>query len=597
MRTFSFVTNRLRRNHRGSIGICGAAMAAAIIAAAPSSADAATTIVLDPGTTNETSAITTNLTTGDQMAGMVVTAFFHDATSETAVWAAVPLSNIGQAVGTGWSLSADQDTFSTGPLSRWTLTNLSGKGIVQLLIDGGPGNTVFDTAFGGLSGTANSTLGRNFTPQLGLSLSTIVATYRDAVALTGFPPVGDLFRRLDIQVSNPGGLTTGGTYVFLADTDNSAGAIAPPASNDPPVCTADLTEAQEDFIEPTPGTFIVTEGQTITVPFTGTDANGDTLTAALAGLPASATLAPLSGSAPLVSTLTWTPTAADTAGSPYTADVTFTDPSGDFSTCTLGIVVNLKPTASCSAQASDSSGTPGHDITVECDDMSGRAITLSAVGSSDPDDATLIYLWDVSDLSVVLDDVNAATTTGVFPIGVTMATLTVTDGRGGMDTCDVVVRVQDTTPPEVMCMTNIASLQPPKHQMRPVMVVVTATDDCGLPGMVIPIVVTVRSDEPDDAQGPHDGNTTGDVNGQDGFTAPVNVSSLFTPGLITGTWTATIMLRAERDKDADGRKYTIDVAATDSQGNVATTSAVVVVPHDKKPHPPPPAPHGAGGHH
>ena len=49
-----------------------------------------------------------------------------------------------------------------------------------------------------------------------------------------------------------------------------------------------------------------------------------------------------------------------------------------------------------------------------------------------------------------------------------------------------------------------------------------------------------------------------------------------------GGYVATIQLRAERDGNGDGRAYTIDVSAIDSQGNSATASCVIVVPHDNK---------------
>jgi hypothetical protein len=44
-----------------------------------------------------------------------------------------------------------------------------------------------------------------------------------------------------------------------------------------------------------------------------------------------------------------------------------------------------------------------------------------------------------------------------------------------------------------------------------------------------------------------------------------------------------VLLRAEREGNGVGRKYTIDVSALDSSGNQATTSCCVIVPHDKRP--------------
>jgi len=316
----------------------------------------------------------------------------------------------------------------------------------------------------------------------------------------------------------------------------------------------------------------VTEGETLIVPFEGTDADGDLLQVTTAGFPAGATILPLSGNAPLMSTLTWTPGAADKAGAPYTLSVTFTDPSGASSTCEVTVAdVNLLP--ECSAS----------DQTVECTSHDGALVTLDG-SATDPDDpsTSLVYQWFVSDLNVVLDDPSARIATGLFPIGVTMATLTVADGRGGVDVCDVLITVEDTLPPELLCTTDRASLWPPKHSMVPVTLVIAATDECANPDEILPISVRVSSSEPDDAQGTGDGNTRGDVGGLDGYTAPVDVTASFSYDPGTGLWTGTILLRAERAGAGVGRKYTLDVEAFDSHGNAAISSCCVVVPHDQR---------------
>ncbi len=345
--------------------------------------------------------------------------------------------------------------------------------------------------------------------------------------------------------------------------------------NQPPTCVADLTAAQADFLEVGPGEFVVTAGQTLVVPFTGTDPDGDMLTASSLDLPPGATLTPTSGPSPLIATLTWTPTAADDAGAPTTVHVTFTDPGLESTTCSVTIAdVNLPPV--CNA-----GGGPDGTVTYECTSAAGATVMLNGTGN-DVEGDPVSFHWCVSDLDVVLDDTEIPNPTGTFPIGVTMATLTVTDGRGGVCTSDVLVVVQDTTPPEVMVTTDVASLLPANHGMRTVTLLVTATDACAEPGEVMPITVTVRSDEPDNANGGGDGNTTGDVNGFDGFTSPVEVSALLLPGLLPGTFVATVQLRAERANSGDGRQYTIDVAAFDSAENVTTASCVVVVPHDRR---------------
>lgn len=348
----------------------------------------------------------------------------------------------------------------------------------------------------------------------------------------------------------------------------SAGDTEP--TNTAPTCTVDFTDAEANFLSPSTGVFVVTEGETITVDFIGSDADGDILTASVSGLPG-AIILPSSGPQPLPSVVSWTPTAADKAGAPYTVLVTFEDPSGASTTCEFTIEdINLNPV--CNA---------GADVNFECDAPDGAMITLSAT-ASDADDATLAYHWSVSDMDVLLDDANIQSPTGVFPVGITMATLTVTDGRGGVCVDDVVITVADTTPPEVMITTDCAALWPPKHNMREVTLIIFATDVCENPENVIPLLVTVSSNEPDNISGNGDGNTIGDVGGQDGHAGYVDVTSSFTYDYDLGAWVGTIQLRAERDGAGDGRAYTIDVSAWDSANNIATTSCVVVVPHDKR---------------
>lgn len=246
-------------------------------------------------------------------------------------------------------------------------------------------------------------------------------------------------------------------------------------------------------------------------------------------------------------------------------------------------VCSLPPVAICSASAAAGGGESGSAITLECNDPGGVAVMLDGSSSFDPDDDELFYHWDVSNLSVVLDNPDSAIATGIFPHGITMATLTVADGQGGVATCDVLITVQDTTPPEVMCTTDAAALWPPNHTMRTVTIVLAGTDACSAPEEIVPLLVTIRSDEPDNEDGLGDGDTTGDVNGQDGYSAPVDITDLLVYDDDLGAWITTVQLRAERDGVSDGRAYILDIMAIDSHMNVSLTSCVVVVPHDRRP--------------
>jgi Concanavalin A-like lectin/glucanases superfamily len=220
----------------------------------------------------------------------------------------------------------------------------------------------------------------------------------------------------------------------------------------------------------------------------------------------------------------------------------------------------------------------GPDQIVECTSPAGALVTLDGA-ATDPDGDDLIGTWDVPD-GIVLDDPSSPTPTGVFPIGVTTATLTVTDGKGGLAVDDVKITVVDSTPPEVVCTTNVAALWPARRQMVEVSVFVDATDICAAPADLQLLAVEVTSDEPDD--GLDGGDIAGDVDGLDGFTAPVDITQLFEFNAAAGGFDGSVYLRAERDVLGEGRSYTIKAYVVDTANNLAETSCVVVVPHDRR---------------
>jgi len=183
---------------------------------------AGVSVTYDPGTTNATQQLTGFATYGDMMVGMDVTAFLSGGGSELVKWAATGLGT-GASVGTGWFLAESGDTFG----GYWTLTNNTGTSITRLLIDAGAGNTVYDISWppdapnpGSGFGTVDSARGWTFQVVSGLGDLDILATYRDYVAVDGNPPVGDLFRFLDIQFTSAGGFGTGCTLQYISDTDN-----------------------------------------------------------------------------------------------------------------------------------------------------------------------------------------------------------------------------------------------------------------------------------------------------------------------------------------------------------------------------------------
>jgi photosystem II stability/assembly factor-like uncharacterized protein len=203
---------------------------------------------------------------------------------------------------------------------------------------------------------------------------------------------------------------------------------------------------------------------------------------------------------------------------------------------------------------------------VECEGPDGARVLLDGSGSQDDDsspgtnDDIATFEWFAGPEERPLGTGPLLSVT--LPMGLTSVSLRVTDtlGESDVSTADVVVR--DTTPPALAVAASPAVLWPPNHATVPVRLVATLTDLCD-PSPALALE-SVSSSEPDDAPGPDDGDTRGDI-------ARAEVG---TPDLEIG-------LRAERLGTGPGRTYVITYRATDASGNSATARAIVVVPHDK----------------
>jgi hypothetical protein len=199
----------------------------------------------------------------------------------------------------------------------------------------------------------------------------------------------------------------------------------------------------------------------------------------------------------------------------------------------------------------------GPDITVECTGNSKATVMLDGTGSSDADGDTLTYEWWASGIS--FDDATSPTPTAEFPLGTTLVTLTVNDGKVNSDFPDTVfVTVEDTTPPEISVELNTYVLWPPNHKMVDITATVTTTDACCATTFEL---VSITSNEPDNGLG--DGNTIGDIK-----------------GATFGRPDVAFQLRAERSGTGTGRVYTILYAVEDCAGNAAYDTVQVCVPHD-----------------
>lgn len=229
------------------------------------------------------------------------------------------------------------------------------------------------------------------------------------------------------------------------------------------------------------------------------------------------------------------------------------------------IVVNADPIAEA-----------GPSQTIDCTGPLTE-VSFDGTASSDPDGDPLEYEWSAPDGVFGDNDRFSPTPTGHFPIGPTLVTLTVTDGKGGLATDDVLITVQDIQPPVVVCTTDILSLWPADHRMVDVAICVQASDACVRSEDLL-VSCTISSSEPDDGTG--DGSSVGDVDGLDGYTIPVAVELAYDEQ--TGCYLGSVALRAEREGTQAGRTYSIVTNVTDISLNSATASCVVVVPHDKR---------------
>ncbi|RQW83474.1 MAG: PEP-CTERM sorting domain-containing protein [Geobacter sp.] len=196
------------------------------------------------GTTYSTTSLTGYSTNGTMMDGMKVKVYFSDQTSAEALWADTG-SGSGAASGTNWSLSESGDTYG----GLWSFVNGTGLGITAFTIDAGAGNTVFDRTNGGNWGTDGSAQGWDFSVQSAPTDLAITATYSDLVALTGYAPVGDLFRFLTVEFAN-GGFASDSQMTYITDTDNL-------------LLSGDLTSVPE------PGTILLLGGGLLGLAFYG----------------------------------------------------------------------------------------------------------------------------------------------------------------------------------------------------------------------------------------------------------------------------------------------------------------------------------------
>ncbi len=200
----------------------------------------------------------------------------------------------------------------------------------------------------------------------------------------------------------------------------------------------------------------------------------------------------------------------------------------------------------------------GPDQTVEQATRAGTAVTLDGSLSSDPDGDPLTYKWSWA---------GGGSATGVkptvtLPLGTTVITLVVNDGKVDSAPDTVSIKVQDTTPPAVSLSSTLTTLWPPNHDLVDIGLALKVSDICDVNPL---IALSVTQDERVDEDETGEGNFSPDAK-------IVKDSS----GKITG-----LRLRSERKGNGDGRVYLIIATATDASGNVTKKAIAVTVSHSQ----------------
>jgi hypothetical protein len=137
-----------------------------------------------------------------------------------------------------------------------------------------------------------------------------------------------------------------------------------------------------------------------------------------------------------------------------------------------------------------------------------------------------------------------------YSLGLTPVTLTATNTGGESARCNGQVTVADNTPPQINSISASPNLiWPPNHKLIPISLAVNATDNCGAVSCKI---VSVSSNE-----------------------------SILAGDDWTITSDSTVILRAARLGDGDGRVYSVLVQCTDASHNVSMSNVSVTVPHDQ----------------
>ncbi|MFC2084795.1 SBBP repeat-containing protein [Bacteroidota bacterium] len=140
-----------------------------------------------------------------------------------------------------------------------------------------------------------------------------------------------------------------------------------------------------------------------------------------------------------------------------------------------------------------------------------------------------------------------------------------TSGGGGDIFACKISMSGDITPPVITLNSEPTVLWPPNHKYETINLsdFLVAVEDPGNGSLPLDNVVisNVSSDEIDDTDGKGDGETLNDI--------------------LISEDCKSVELRKERDRNGNGRVYTIEVSAMNPSGNIGTAEYKVTVPHDQ----------------
>jgi len=150
----------------------------------------------------------------------------------------------------------------------------------------------------------------------------------------------------------------------------------------------------------------------------------------------------------------------------------------------------------------------------------------------------------------------------LFPVGLHIIELRVSDGINEPVSATVSVEVSDTTSPSLSPIPSTTILWPPNHELVEVTIQANAFDNGG---GAITLDISIESSEPADGDG-------------DGSTEP----DWYLDSVDDETGLVELRLRSERSGKGQGRIYTITITATDGSGNQSAAEVEISAPHDKR---------------